>query len=187
MEAPRPNYGISRIDQPEKKNHGFYVRITHRGNTRQKYFPDKANGGKAKALAAARAYRDAIVRKLPKSKQLAASRKRRRVKQSGVTGVTHVVSKTGGKTVYEYWQAAWIDESGSRRTAKFSIGRYGNDTALELAKKARRAAMRAMGAKSGTPRRKAKAQEGTSRAKAASTGAAAASPRKKRAASSPKA
>ena len=141
MDAPRPNYGISRIDQPEKKNHGFYVRITHSGTTQQKYFPDKANGGKTKALAAARAFRDGVLKKLPKAKQKAASAKRRRVKQSGMSGVTHVTSKILSGAVYEYWQAAWID-NGTRRTAKFSIDRYGDTKALELAKKARRAAER---------------------------------------------
>jgi hypothetical protein len=142
MQKPRPNYGISRIDQPEKKNHGYYVRVTHRGKTQQKYFPDKALGGKTKSLAAAKEFRDKIVSKLPKAKQNAAAAKKRRVKKSGVVGVTHVVSKALGNTVYEYWQAAWIDSESRRRTAKFSITKYGNDAALEMAKKARRKALR---------------------------------------------
>lgn len=142
MQTPRPTYGISRIDQPEKKNHGYYVRITHRGKTQQKYFPDKALGGKSKSLRAAKEFRDKVVSKLPKAKQLAASAKRRRVKKSGMVGVTHVVSKTSGSTTYEYWQAAWVDSTGRRRTAKFSIARYGNDKALEMAKKARRKVLR---------------------------------------------
>jgi hypothetical protein len=138
MTEPRPNYGITRIDQPEKKNHGFYVRITHRGKGFQKYFPDKSLGGKPKALKAAKAYRDLLLKKMPKVKQEAASKKKRRIKHSGVVGVTHVVSKSPNGTVYEYWQAAWADAGGSRRTAKFSISRYGDEKALEMAKKARR-------------------------------------------------
>ncbi len=137
MIEPRPTYGITRIDQPEKKNHGFYVRITHRGKNHQKYFPDKSLGGKSKALKAAKAYRDELLSKMPKYKQEAAARKKRRIKQSGVVGVTHVISKsTNGKT-YEYWQAAWVDADEKRKTAKFSITRYGSEEALELAKKAR--------------------------------------------------
>ena len=136
--AIRPNYGISRIDQPEKKNHGFYVRITHRGKTTQKYFPDKASGGKTKALKQAKEFRDALVAKLPKAKREAATRKRRKVKQSGVTGVTHVVSKSPAGKTYEYWQAAW-EESGKRKTAKFSVAKHGNDKALTLARKAKKA------------------------------------------------
>lgn len=138
MTEPRPNYGITRIDQPEKKNHGFYVRITHRGKSHQKYFPDKSLGGKPKALKAAKAYRDSLLDKMPKYKQDAAAKKKRKIKQSGVVGVTHVVSKSPKDKLYEYWQAAWIDVDGNRRTAKFSISRYGNEKAMDMAKKARR-------------------------------------------------
>ncbi len=151
MTEPRPNYGITRIDQPEKKNHGFYVRITHRGKGFQKYFPDKSLGGKPKALKAARAWRDSLLDKMPKYKQEAAAKKKRRIKQSGVVGVTHVVSKSSKGTVYEYWQAAWTDGDGRRRTAKFSISRYGDEKAADLAKKARRSGVRG---KAPAPKRK---------------------------------
>jgi hypothetical protein len=131
------NYGISRIDQPDKKNHGFYVRITHDGKTNQKYFPDKASGSKKKALALAKAHRDEIVAKLPKDKRDSIAQRRTKIKQSGVTGVTHVVAKaSGGKKSYEYWQAAWTESDGKRGTTKFSVSRYGDTEALEMAKKA---------------------------------------------------
>ncbi len=142
MVAPRANYGITRIDQPEKKNHGFYVRITHRGTTHQKYFPDKSSGGKTKALKLAKEYRDKLLEKMPKYKQEMAARKKRKALKSGVTGVTHVVSKVGENKQYQYWQAAWADENGKRRTAKFSISRYGKEKALEMAVKARNKALR---------------------------------------------
>jgi len=147
VSASKSNYGITRIDQPEKKNHGFYVRITHRGKTQSKYFPDKSLGGKTKALKAAREHRDALVAKLPKYKQEAAARKRRKVPQSGVPGVTHVISSAPGGKTYDYWQAAWPDAKGRRCTAKFSISRYGDDKALAKAKKARRDALKRGGAK----------------------------------------
>ena len=139
MPEIRKTYGISRIDQPEKKNHGFYVRITHKGKTTQKYFPDKASGGKTKALKLAKEFRDKIVAKLPKAKREAATVPRRRVKKSGVVGVTHVVSKSPAGKTYEYWQAAW-DEKGKRKTAKFSVAKHGNKKALDLAKKAKKSA-----------------------------------------------
>ncbi len=139
MNTPRPNYGITRIDQPDKKNHGFYVRITHKGKSFQKYFPDKSNGGKAKAQRRAKEFRDEILARLPVYKQEAASKKRRKIKQSGITGVTHVVSKSIKGKSYDYWQAAWVDKTNNKRkTAKFSIARYGNERALSMAKKARK-------------------------------------------------
>ena len=60
MPEIKPNYGISRIDQPEKKNHGFYVRITNKGKTTQKFFPDMSCGGKSKAQKMAKAFRPRI-------------------------------------------------------------------------------------------------------------------------------
>lgn len=75
-------YGVSRIDQPEKKNHGWYVRVTYRGKTEQKFFADKSNGGKSKALKAAQAHRDHLVTLLPPNRQEAASRKRATAKKA---------------------------------------------------------------------------------------------------------
>jgi len=137
----KPNYGISRIDQPEKKNHGFYVRITNKGKTSQKFFPDKSCGGKAKAQKMAKSYRDKIFSKLPKARQLAAVSRRKRIKQSGLTGVTHVVSKSAAGKAYAYWQAAW-SEGTKRKTAKFSVAKSGDKKALDLAIKAKRKAGR---------------------------------------------
>lgn len=74
-------YGISRIDQPEKKNHGWYVRVTLKGRTDQKFFADKSNGGKTKALKAAQEYRDHLVSLLPPNRQEAAARKRATAKK----------------------------------------------------------------------------------------------------------
>ena len=141
MSTANNNYAISRIDQPSKKNHGYYVRITHRGKSVAKYFPDKKSGGKTKALKLAREFRDALLKRMPKAKREAAARKRRKIPQSGTIGVTHVVSKAAGGKSYAYWQAAWQDSRGKRRTAKFSISRYGSKKALTMAKKARRDAL----------------------------------------------
>jgi hypothetical protein len=76
MIKPRPNYGISRIDQVEKKNHGWYVRVTLKGVTSQKFFSDKVHGNKNKSLTAAKEHRDSLVAALPESRQISASKKR---------------------------------------------------------------------------------------------------------------
>ncbi len=130
------SYGISRIDQDEKRNHGYYVRVTNKGKTTQKFFPDKALGGKTKSLVAAKAFRDKAVARLPKARREAIAKRRRRIERSGMVGVTHVLSKSTSGKVYEYWQAAWV-ERGKRKTAKFSIERYGAKKALEMAKRAK--------------------------------------------------
>ncbi len=72
-------YGVCRIDQPEKKNHGWYVRISYQSKTELKFFADKAHGGRAVALKAAQAHRDHLVKMLPPARQEAAARPRRRL------------------------------------------------------------------------------------------------------------
>lgn len=76
MIKPRPTYGISRIDQPAKKNHGWYVRITFKGVITQKFFSDKTYGTKGKALKAAQEHRDELVAGLPQARQESAAKKR---------------------------------------------------------------------------------------------------------------
>ena len=63
----RENYGVSRIDQPQKSNHGWYVRVTRGGRTIQKFFSDKKFESRDGALNAARQHRDAVLASLEAS------------------------------------------------------------------------------------------------------------------------
>src|SRR4051812_4166705 len=45
--------GISRIDQKEKRNHGWYARVEYGRERAVKWFADKKHGGKTSAHAAA--------------------------------------------------------------------------------------------------------------------------------------
>ena len=45
--------GISRIDQPAKRTHGFFVRLKRRGKTNSAFFADQKHGGRKRALVAA--------------------------------------------------------------------------------------------------------------------------------------
>lgn len=53
--------GISRIDQPSKRTHGWFARVYLGGKTLAKFFADKSLGGTRPALAAARAHRTAVL------------------------------------------------------------------------------------------------------------------------------
>ncbi|HET7625111.1 MAG TPA: hypothetical protein VFM25_07590 [Verrucomicrobiae bacterium] len=55
--------GISRIDQKEKRTHGFFVRLTRKGKIYNAFFSDKVLGGKKKALEAARNHYQELLRK----------------------------------------------------------------------------------------------------------------------------
>jgi hypothetical protein len=59
--------GISRIDQPSTRTHGWFVRVNYHGRRdgsygprHQKFFGDATYGGKRGALRAAQAYRAAV-------------------------------------------------------------------------------------------------------------------------------
>ena len=45
MNTPSSMPGICRIDQPEKYNHGFFVRLQRNGKIYSAFFSDKNHGG----------------------------------------------------------------------------------------------------------------------------------------------
>jgi len=53
-------FGISRIDQPEKHNHLWYLRLTINGALMRRSFSDQMHGSRRKALEAAQNFRDAV-------------------------------------------------------------------------------------------------------------------------------
>ena len=53
--------GISRIDQPSKRTHGWFVRIYLHGKTLSKFFADKLYDTPEGAREAARAHREAVL------------------------------------------------------------------------------------------------------------------------------
>jgi hypothetical protein len=63
MQKPNPMKGISRIDQPEKRTHGYFVRLARAGKTHSAFFPDKTHGGQEQALAAAQEHYQKLLAK----------------------------------------------------------------------------------------------------------------------------
>ncbi len=124
--------GISRIEQPEKNHFGYYVRLTWRGQQYAKFFSDKKHGGKRKALRAAEAYFDELDAKMPLDSQIGRMSVRN---TSGIVGVSRTVSTSRGHR-YAYWQARW-GSGAERKSAKFSVQKYGEEGAKQLAIQAR--------------------------------------------------
>lgn len=125
--------GISRIEQPEKNHFGYYVRLMWRGNQHAKFFSDKKYGGKQQAWKAAEQYFDELDQKMPLDSQVGRMSVRNR---SGIVGVSRTKSSRHGHC-YEYWQA-WWGSGNQRKSVKFSIHKYGETEAKELAIKARK-------------------------------------------------
>ena len=131
------SYAISRIDLPTMRSHGWQVRLRRQGRQFSKFFSDGKYGGTGSALRIARAYRDELLAKLPEPERAGAEGKLTRRNVSGVVGVSRIVIKSGTSR-YEFWQATWSSGPGIRRRMKFSVRRYGERRAFDLACVARK-------------------------------------------------
>ena len=141
MNTPSRTPGICRIDQPAKRNHGFFVRLTRRGKTHSAFFTDQKYGGRESAFAAAQRHYRKLRVKLgePKTntRRFWAEVQRRRGR-SGILGVQKLVDRRTGKPV-TVWQATWSPEPYVVRRKQFSARRHGAKRAKLLAIRARRA------------------------------------------------
>lgn len=142
----RVMYGISRIDDDIHRSHAWRVSLSRRGKRYVKNFADKKCDGKMKALAAAKLYRDDLIKEvLPLSRREFCSILRSNNK-SGISGVCKYgkpfTLKDGTVKKNWYWEATWPVGDGKQANRIFSVNEYGDDKARELAIGARRSAMR---------------------------------------------
>ena len=135
MPTDSPNYAIARIDLPRAGTHGWQVRMQRRGIKYAKFFADGVLGGSEHSLKVARQWRDALLKKIEAADRARICQRSQR-NSSGVVGVSKVTVVTNG-VQYIFWQATWSPSPGKRRCVKFSIKRYGETKAFELAVKAR--------------------------------------------------
>jgi hypothetical protein len=135
--------GISRIDQPEKHNHGWFVRLTRRGKRYSAFFSDKKNKGKDRALKLAQACYAKMALAHPHMSRKDFAQIERRSNKTGIVGVTKLVKEVRGKK-YKFWQATWSPEPGGVRKQAFSVTRYGDDKAKLLAIAARKKGLNQM-------------------------------------------
>ncbi|HKI69901.1 MAG TPA: hypothetical protein VKA67_09955 [Verrucomicrobiae bacterium] len=135
--------GISRIDQKEKRTHGFFVRLCRRGKIYNGFFADKTYGGKQTALKAAQQYYGELQRKhKPMTRKLWAQIPRRKGR-SGLVGVQRVVVRRPGYNQI-YWKATWSPRRHLVRRKMFSVQKYGAKKAKALAVRARNSGLRNM-------------------------------------------
>ncbi len=146
MNTPSRTPGICRIDQMEKHNHGFFVRLQRNGRIHSASFSDKKHGGRKKAMAAARQHYQKLRVRLGLAKMMsrqAWAEIRRRKGSSSIVGVQRLVMRRYGK-VRKYWQATWSPEPYMVVRKMFSVRKYGARKAKLRAIRARRAGVRSM-------------------------------------------
>ena len=136
--------GISRIDQREKRTHGFFVRLQRRGITHNAFFADQSCGGKRRALRAAQRYFRVLEKKYrPMTRKRWAELLRRKGK-SGIIGVRKVIIRRRGQRWLVSWQANWSPRPHVVRRRTFSVRKFGERKARTLAIMARRIGVQTM-------------------------------------------
>ena len=143
--AKRPSdYAITRIESKRHRTFAWIVTVQRRKHIWRRSFSDLSCGGKSKALSAAKAFRDLILRQhLPMTRAEYCQIKRRN-NQSGLAGVCRYAyfdiddKRTVGRG---YWLAFWTLASGKSKRIKFSISRFGERGAFRRAMRARKQAL----------------------------------------------
>lgn len=118
---------------PQGAHLGWQIKIRRRGILFHRSFNARDHGGMDGALQAALALRDEIDRHYPVMSKREWSVTLRSTNTSGVPGVLRVQDRTG-----EHWKARVHLPDGRVRTRQFSIAKYGDEAAYQLAVAARR-------------------------------------------------
>ena len=133
---------IQRIDS---RHHSWKVALRRMNVSMYKYFTDAIYGGTSQALEAAIAWRDEVVAKHASARYAIWRRERvHPTNKTGLVGVYRGVSvKKRGDRVYKfcYWQGYWTGIDGKSHSRMFSIKKYGEEEAKELACRTRREGM----------------------------------------------
>ncbi len=123
--------GISRIDSDD--THGWFVRIYNESVTYSKLFSDKKLGGRDKAFQAAIEFRDALIKEIGKSYPSRRIVRRDRRNKTGVIGVCRTRKRNHSGTYSEYFSVSWSPEYGVYKCRMFSINKYGEKKAFQMA------------------------------------------------------
>lgn len=135
--------GISRIDSGS--THGWFVRAYRNNKTYSKLLSDSKFGSKESALKEAIKIRDQFITQLAKIKKKPS--KRRVVKRdcrnvTGELGVSRTSKKAHNGQYYESFTVSWRPKPGVQKSTSFSIRKYGEEKALQLAIEHRRQMMK---------------------------------------------
>lgn len=131
--------GISRIETSSTL--GWYVRVYRNKRTYSKFFSDTKFGGKDKALEMALFEKEELskmISKIPKkpTKRRVVTKDKRNT--TGVLGVSRTSKKASNGKSYDCYTVSWRPEPKVQKSTSFSIKKYGEEKALEMAIQLRR-------------------------------------------------
>lgn len=145
---------LRRVDHSASSTHCWRVTVQRRTEVFTRDFSDGVHGGREQALQAALAYRDTVIETHPplsKPDYCAIVKKNNR---SGVSGLSRVDGwdlSRGRRMRRLYWEVQWPIENGRSRHRKFSILKYGEEGAYQLALAARETALEALASQTFSP------------------------------------
>jgi hypothetical protein len=142
---PQEDYGVSRIDDDTNCAHAWRVSLRRNGRRFVRNFPDRKYGGGERALHAARTYRDQLLSENPPISRKDFCSIRRSNNKSGTTGVCSYSKRyerrDGSIKENWYWEASWPNEIGESTRKLFSVEKYGEEVARQMAVRARQEAI----------------------------------------------
>jgi hypothetical protein len=116
---------VARIDQEDKRTHGWYVRVRFQGTTHSKFFSDGKCGGRYSSLLAALTWRDTMEKKLGKVRT-----DKHLVTVSNTT--TGVVGVRFNEKLNRY-EVSWVNGVGKQGKTSVSVKKNGKERAFQMA------------------------------------------------------
>ena len=116
---------VARIDQEDKRTHGWYVRVRFQGTTHSKFFSDGKCGGRYSSLLAALTWRDTMEKKIGKIRT-----DKHLVTVSNTT--TGVVGVRFNEKLNRY-EVSWVNRVGKQGKTSVSVNKNGKERAFEIA------------------------------------------------------
>lgn len=116
---------VARIDQEDKRTHGWYVRVRFQGTTHSKFFSDGKCGGRYSSLLAALTWRDAMEKKIGKIRT-----DKHLVTVSNTT--TGVVGVRFNEKLNRY-EVSWVNRVGKQGKTSVSVNKNGKERAFQIA------------------------------------------------------
>jgi hypothetical protein len=138
---------IRRVDHEASSTHCWRVTVPRRKQRFTRDFSDGVHGNRDQAFQAALAYRDKLVQQhapLSKPDYCAILKKNNRSGVSGLTRVDRWELFRGRRVRKVFWGVQWPIGNGRSRHKTFSILKYGEEAAFQLAWAARETALQAL-------------------------------------------